>query len=140
MGIISLLIRHEGWEDKPYVDTVGKITIGVGRNLTDNGLSHKEILFLLENDVKRTEHELKQNFAWYKTLGRPRQMVVISMVFNVGLPRFHSFINMIKALENQDFVKAAEEMLDSKWAKQVGHRSLELANMMESGNNILLDS
>jgi len=65
-AIKKQLTLHEGRKNKPYKCTSGKITIGVGRNLDDNGLSEDEIDYLLTNDVLRCEKELQQRLPWYE--------------------------------------------------------------------------
>jgi lysozyme len=129
--IEDLLIRHEGLRLKPYRCSEGKLTIGVGRNLDDNGITEEEALALLRNDIESCKREASQ-FPWYEDLSNSRKDVIISMIFNLGLYRFSQFKNMIKALENEDFEEAAYQMLDSKWASQVGNRAVELSKMMEN--------
>ena len=124
------LKRHEGVELMPYVDTVGKTTIGVGRNITDNGLRMVEVDFLLMNDVKDCMEEAK-SFHWYDGLSTARKAVIINMLFNMGLPRFNKFVKFQAALAEELYDKASTEMLDSKWAKQVGKRAVELAIQMQ---------
>jgi len=68
-------------------------------------------------------------------LSEVRQRVVADMVFNLGLPRFAQFKNMIAAIEAEDFVQASNEMMDSRWAQQVGLRASRLAEMMETGED-----
>ena len=133
MNITDLLIKHEGLRLKPYRDTVGKLTIGVGRNLDDVGITREEALYLLGNDIFRVKAGLYDAFLWSINLDAVRKDVVINMVFNLGLGRFKRFKRMIAAIERQDWDGAAKEMLDSKWAKQVGRRAIELAQMMKSG-------
>lgn len=128
----QLLIKHEGMELRPYTDTVGKTTIGVGRNLSDIGISENEALILLANDIKRAQVEANQ-FSWFKNLDGVRQEVLVMMLFNLGLPRFKEFKKLIKALQESDYINASDEMLDSDWAEQVGARATELALMMETG-------
>ncbi len=129
----KLLVRHEDIKLKLYRDSVGKMTIGVGRNLDDNGISKEEALHLLDNDLREITAELFAAYPWVSTLKVPRQDALIDMAFNLGLPRFGKFKKMLAALENQDYRVAALEMLDSKWARQVGNRAIELANMVEQG-------
>jgi len=133
VNIIDLLIKHEGLRLKPYRDTVGKLTIGVGRNLDDMGITEKEARFMLENDIVRIKKTLMQTFPWYPNLFKKRKDVVVNMVFNLGITRFKRFRKLIKAIQIQDYDRAAKEMLDSKWAKQVGRRASELARMMKTG-------
>jgi lysozyme len=127
------LIRHEGLKLKPYLCTSNKVTIGVGRNLEDVGLSKQEALYLLDNDIVRVVAESRERFPIVETLDPVRADVIFNMVFNMGVHRVALFKNMWAAIEAQDWNKAAEEMLDSKWAYQVGRRSTELANQMRTG-------
>jgi lysozyme len=133
--IIAILKRDEGVRLFPYLDTAAppKWTIGCGRNLSDNGISHDEVEYLLGNDVFRTEIEAK-SFPWYDALDEVRQAVVLSMIFNLGLTKFKGFYNTIRAIERHDYETAAALMLQSKWAKQVGARATRLSEMMRTGN------
>ncbi|RMH50503.1 MAG: lysozyme [Zetaproteobacteria bacterium] len=128
----ALLIRHEGMRLKPYRDSVGKLTIGVGRNLDDVGLREEEARFLLENDLRAVIAEL-QPLPWFAALDPPRKHAIIDMGFNLGLPRLLGFRRMIAAIERGDWPAAADEMLDSRWARQVGRRAEELARTMRTG-------
>lgn len=127
-----LLLRHEGKRSKPYNDTAGKLTIGVGRNLTDEGLSDDEITLLLDNDINRVFQELPSIVPSFGSLDETRQHVLMDMCFNLGAPRLLKFVSMLAAIEKRDFGAAADAMLDSLWAKQVGGRATELAAMMRS--------
>lgn len=126
----EMLIRHEGKRSLPYECTAGKITIGVGRNLDDMGLSDDEIMYLLENDISRCSHELMNSFPWYRELSRVRQEVMIMLCFNLGLPRLSKFVNALAHMESREYSLAADEFLDSKWAKQVGNRAVELTEIL----------
>lgn len=127
------LIEEEGMKLKPYRCPAGKLTIGVGRNLEDKGLSNEEALFLLQNDIIEAVKELKKAFLFFDSLNETRQIVLIDMCFNLGINGLKKFKKMIKALENQDFYLASKEMLSSCWAKQVGARARSLALLMETG-------
>lgn len=129
----DLLTKHEGLRLKPYKDTVGKLTIGVGRNLEDVGISKEEALFLLENDIARVVAQCRQSFLWFDFLSPERQAAIANMVFNLGLRGFMGFKNMIAAIEKGDFDMAAIEMLDSEWSAQVGKRATELSHMIKDG-------
>lgn len=128
-----MLIRHEGLRLKPYKDSVGKLTIGVGRNLDDVGISEAEAMFLLDHDIDAARAEA-QKFVWFSKLDNVRQDVIVSMVFNLGMTRLLGFKNTLKAVEAGNWEAAAKGMLDSKWAKQVGKRADELAQMMVTGS------
>ena len=127
-----LLIKHEGIRLKPYRCTAGKLTIGVGRNLEDMGISQFEAMVMLSTDLERIHKEAVE-FPWFKSLSMTRQDVVLSMLFNLGLPAFNQFQRFILALIDGRFDAAADEMLNSRWASQVGARAVELAYMMRTG-------
>lgn len=129
----DLLIQHEGLQLKPYMDSSNKLTIGVGRNLDDTGISRDEALLLLHNDINRVETGLDKTIPWWRNLSENRQKVLVSMAFNLGLDGLMRFNRMLAALQDGDYSAAAEEMLASKWAAQVGVRAVELADMMENG-------
>lgn len=129
----ALLKRHEGWRNHPYEDTTGVLSIGVGRNLDDRGLSDEEVTFLLYNDIYLSQSELMQTFDWFEFLNEARQDAIISMHFNLGLTRLLKFKKTLAALSDGDFLTASEEMLDSKWADQVGQRAIELSAMVRTG-------
>jgi len=133
--LFAQLRLHEGVEHKPYKCTAGYLTIGVGRNIEERGLSDDEIDYILNNDVNIATDELVDSFSWYGDLDPIRQRVVIDMVFNLGMPRFKQFKNMIAALEAGDWAEAAVQMMDSRWAKQVGQRAERLRDMMETGED-----
>ena len=127
------LKRHEGVKYELYCCTAGKQTIGVGRNLDDLGISDDEVMYLLDNDVSRVEQELLKNIPTLNGHSENRQIVLNNMAFNLGINRLMKFKSMLKALEAQDYQSAANEMLDSLWARQVGQRAEELAEMMRKG-------
>lgn len=129
----NLLIDQEGLELKPYYDTVRKLSIGVGRNLEDVGISETEALMLLKNDIKRVCLETERAFPWLSKLGPARQMVILSMAFNMGIEKLLEFKHMIAALQAGDYTKASDQMLASVWASQVKKRAVELAVMMKLG-------
>lgn len=123
----------EGLRLTPYVDTVGKITIGYGRNLSDNGITQLEAADLLENDLQKHISDLLRAYPYVETLDGTRQIVLSDMCFNLGIQRLSQFVKMWDAVQRGDFATAAREMLDSKWARQVGQRAVDLAVGMERG-------
>ncbi len=129
----EMLMRHEGLSLKPYKCTANKLTIGYGRNIEDVGISQEEASFLLANDIKKIVSQVNERFKWFKTLSPARQEVVVMMSFNLGINGFANFKNTIHFLETGQFQQAAIEMLESKWATQVGKRAKELSKMMLEG-------
>lgn len=132
-NIKDLLILHEGTERYPYEDTVGKVTIGVGFNLTDVGLFPEEIDFILENRIKKTKEEVQAAFPWFDSLNEVRQAVVLDMAYNMGLGTLKQFRNTLAYIQEGNYTNAARNMLMSKWAGQVKGRAKRLARMMETG-------
>jgi lysozyme len=131
------LRRHEGSVVKggrhyPYKDSVGKLTTGYGRNITDKGFSEDEARLMLHNDIQEAANDARK-FHWFDTLNDVRQEVVVNMIFNMGYSRFKKFRNTINYIEEGRFEQASKEMLDSLWADQVGARAQELSRMMASG-------
>jgi len=127
------LIRDEGLKTKPYTDTEGFLTIGVGRNLDDVGLSQDEIRYLLSNDIERVIYELDNVAPWWSGMTEARQIALANMAFNLGITRLSKFINMLSALEAGEYERAAKEALDSKWATQVGARAYRIAEQIKEG-------
>jgi lysozyme len=130
----NIIVQHEGLKLLPYTDTTGNLTIGVGRNLSGQGISKEEAMILLTNDLKRCDLELTQ-FAWYQALDQVRKEAIIELVFNMGISRVLMFRNMIAALTDKNYKIAAAELLNSKWAEQVkSNRSNNIANRLLTGS------
>ena len=125
--IKDLIKKHEGLRLEPYMDTTGHLTIGYGFNL-DNGITEEIADYLLEKTIKTAIDDCYILFPNYSRLDAVRRCVLIDMMFNLGRPRLSGFIKMRKAVEEQDFNLASEEMLNSLWAKQVKVRAETLAN------------
>jgi GH24 family phage-related lysozyme (muramidase) len=126
------LSRDEGRRNRIYTDTVGKVSGGVGRNLTDVGFSDDEIDLMYRNDVARTLAFLDENLPWWRNLDGVRQRAIINMAFNLRA-RLIGFHNALTAMQSGDWQTAHDQMLDSVWAKQVGERATRLANMILTG-------
>ena len=131
--LIEQLIVHEGLVLEPYECTAGKLTIGVGRNLEDRGISVDEAHYLLKNDIEIVERELLEAQPLVSMLDAVRQRVLVDMGFNLGTPTLMKFQKMWDAIEDEDWVEASEQMLDSRWAKQVGRRAERLSQAMSTG-------
>lgn len=143
--LYAQLELHEGRRRKPYHDTVGKLTIGVGRNLSDVGVSDDEIDLMLDNDVARAVGSLAAKLPWFVTLDVVRQRVLIDMTFNMGIDGLLEFRNTLAAVRRGDWRAAAAGMAKSKWARQVGDgpggrldRAERLQQMMSSGHDYVV--
>lgn len=124
------LILHEGLKLEPYRCTADKLTIGVGRNIEDIGITEDEARYLLDNDILRVSQELDNAIAWWRDLSDVRQRVILDMAFNLGTPTLMKFQKTLGYIEAEDYESAASEMLDSKWARQVGQRAERLSKAM----------
>ena len=151
---IKKLVAHEGLRLEVYQDTLGINTIGIGRNLEDRGITNQELsdldipsiehvykygiteadaVYLATNDVEIVEEELLRAHPCVDSLDSVRQLILMDMAFNMGVPRLRKFKNMWAAIHNEDFITAAKEMLDSRWANQVKSRATKLAHAMHHG-------
>ena len=140
------LERDEGFRAEPYLDTVNQWTIGIGRNLSSKGLSREELLYLfdhqpmthdfalylLKRDVEQIDAALYSALPWYRGLDDVRQGVLLNMGM-MGVGRLLGFKRMLAAMENEDWETAARELLDSKYARQVGARAERLAERLRDG-------
>lgn len=133
--LIQQLRRHEGERLKPYRCTAGKLTIGVGRNLDDRGITAEESAYLLSNDIDRVWTELKARIPWVTGLSDVRQRVLLDMAFNLGTDGLMKFRNTLATIQAGNYQKAGEMMLDSLWVKQVGMRAQRLSRMMQTGTD-----
>jgi lysozyme len=128
------LIRHEDLRCKPYKDSVGKLTIGVGHNLDDKGISPRIAMLILDEDIQEATMLLEKNLPWTSSLDAARKNVLINMTFNMGIAGLLTFKNTLSLIQAKRYDEAAENMLKSKWATQVGIRAVELARIMKDGN------
>ena len=143
--IADQIITHEGLRLKPYHCPAGRLTIGVGRNLEDKGITEQEALMLLKNDIQNCIADLQEVFQddqgkknRFDLLPEKVQSVLVDMRFNLGHKGFRKFKNMIKAVKQQDFHSAAREMRDSHWYHQVGKRAERLTKMMEDSSEVTI--
>lgn len=151
--LIDELVVDEGERLRVYRDTVGKRTIGVGRNLDDVGISPDERAQLgitvasciargitraqsrrlLVNDINRAERALDRRLPWWRSLDPVRQRVLLNMAFNLGIAGLLKFRNTLAAIERHDYAAAARGMEQSLWHEQVGARAKRLEKMMRTG-------
>lgn len=131
-SLIRWIKRCEGFSTRLYKDEDGKLTIGWGRNLEDDGVSVDEANYLFTNDLTRTITELEP-YSWFNTQPDNVKNALINMNFNLGITKLLGFSRMIEALELNNYPRAAVEALNSKWATQVGLRAKDVALMIREG-------
>lgn len=122
----------EGRRRFAYEDSVGVVTVGVGRNLEDVGLSDDEIDLLKSNDMQRAISDA-QGLEYWDLLNDARKVVVADLCFNLGITRFKGFIRTNEALACGDWETAADELIDSKYYRQTGRRAKRNVNVMRTG-------
>lgn len=132
-ALIAALKTDEGFRDKPYADTVGKMTIGYGRNLEDVGISRDEAHDMVTRDAIRALQVGADLIPNWLQLDDVRMNVVANMAFNLGKGGLSGFSKFLAAVNAKDFIKAADEMRNSKWFTQVGKRAQRLAQEMQTG-------
>lgn len=132
-ALISELTADEGLRLKPYECTAGKLTIGIGRNIEDKGISKKEAEYLLNNDIDEVISQLDAKLPWWRNMTDARQRVLCNMCFNLGISGLLYFKNTLASMQARKYDDAAKGMLSSLWAKQVGARAQRLAKMMREG-------
>ncbi|MEX0469944.1 glycoside hydrolase family protein [Spiribacter sp. 390] len=147
--LIERVKKHEGYETKPYKDTVGKVTIGYGRNLEDNSLSIDELIvlfnrtewinasaaenwaeMLLRHDLEKTQDALEEWLAIWPMCNKEEQTVLLDMAYNMGVAGLLTFEGMLHAIDNDDSAQAAAELLDSQYAQQVKTRAVDNAILL----------
>jgi lysozyme len=127
------LIKDEKEVLMPYRDSEGFLTVGVGHNLDAKGISKAVSALMLDEDILEVLAEIGRKLPWWSTLDPVRQRVIANMVFNLGMAKFLKFKNTIKLIHAGNYLVAADEMLNSKWAMQVGPRADRLSSMMRTG-------
>lgn len=132
-ALIKQIQRHEGLRLFPYRCSAGKLTIGYGRNLDDKGISKSEACAMLSNDIHLCITQTQDNIPFFNNLNDIRQNVLVNMCFNLGIHGLLKFKKFLKALELENYEDASIEMLDSRWAKQVGIRANELSEQIRTG-------
>lgn len=131
----EMIQRHEGYRDRVYLDTEGIPTVGYGHAF----IVGSKVPFDVCN--KLFDYDFQSVVEDYDRLSLDldsiRKAVLLDMLFNLGLPRLSKFVKFLQALREKDYDRAAEEMRDSKWFRQVGSRGRELVKMMEIGEDYI---
>lgn len=128
LSIQAWIKKNEGLDLNTYIDTTGHATVGWGRNL-ENGISLDEAELMFQNDLKQTVSQLEK-CSWYINQPQNVKNALINMNFNLGINKLSQFHGMISALEAKNYTLAAQEALNSLWAKQVGDRAKQIAVMI----------
>lgn len=124
------LIVEEGCELLPYRCTSDKLSIGVGRNLDERGISHDTAMQMLDEDIEICVGELKQNLSFFDQLPDEIQEMLCDLAFNMGVPRLMTFVKTLKLLKEGDYAAAADELLESRYASTLPARAGRNADIL----------
>ena len=147
---IQRLMVNEGCVLEPYKCPAGKLTIGIGRNLDGNpltaeekayighncrkkGITNEQAAYLCRNDLKRVRAELDKFLPWWQDLNPDRQYVMIDLCFNMGIDKLLTFQRTLNSIATGYYIRAGEELMQSKYARQVGKRAERNANCLKTG-------
>lgn len=135
MNLNDYIKTNEGYSSHPYRCSVGKTTIGWGRNLDANGITKQEAELMFQTDLAAAElccnRQVGRAFA---SMCPARQAALIDMAFNMGERVFSTFKKMLAAIQIGDWDTAATEVLDSNYAKQVHGRARMNAVLLATGS------
>lgn len=137
----ALIYDHESVRVYPYDDLTGKppacvrgkLTIGVGRNLTDVGLRPSEIRLMLDNDMQEAEAHLNTLYPWWRKMDMVRQAALWDLMFNLGPTRLSKFTTSLPLLSQANYRDAAHALRRTLWYRQVGRRGVRITEMVETG-------
>lgn len=135
--IERLLYRDEGFRRSAYTDSLGYLTIGIGKLIDakkGGGITFEEALYLLRNEIRAKEADLASTLPWYSSLDEVRRCVLLSMAYQMGTAGLFAFRNTLQAVAEGRYADAAEGMMRSRWATQTPGRALRLAEAMRTGD------
>jgi len=130
------LIRDEGVRLRPYRDTLGFQTIGVGHLMSGmdrfTEITYDEAMHLLDVDIEIAERRLTNIFSSWRSLDEVRQLALINLTFNLGY-RLADFKRFLHAAKSEDWEKAADQLMQSRWYKQVKLRGPRIVHAIRTG-------
>ena len=129
----TLIMSHEGFREKMYLDSTGHHTIGFGHCLDYLPISAKAAEIILNDDLQWFVDNLPLHLPWFSALDEARQVVMLDMAFNLGMIGLMKFKDMLDYMADKKWDAAADAMLDSRWARQVGERAHDDARIMRTG-------
>lgn len=129
----GMVMRHEGFRDRPYRDSMGYITVGYGHCLDFRPVSERAAQVILDDDLDWFIDALERSVPVFPTLDPVRQAALVDMAFNLGLVGIMKFRQMWKAIVAGDWERASAEVLASRWPSQVGQRALDCARTLRTG-------
>ena len=138
MGYQSELLQqikeHEGLRLKLYKCPAGKLTIGYGHNIEDNGLSKSACEFVLYDDIDEAQKNVCSIFGYefFESLPVCKRVALVDMMFNLGMAKFLTFKRFIFAVETQNWENASREVVNSRAYEQNKRRYKKIAEQIAS--------
>lgn len=130
------LIVDEGKRLKPYKDTHGNVSIGIGRNLSGVGISEKECQDMFVDDCISAISALDTYINWWRSSPPNVQRVLINLCFNMGWQKFSAFHQFLQLVQAGDYEAAANDLQSTTWWSQVGGRGPRMVNRLLAGNKV----
>lgn len=134
MAKLEELIRlNEKEKLFPYKDTVGKLTIGIGHNLTDKGISRAVSAMIFQEDLDEAKSTLFKAFPWVTKLDEVRYAALVDMTFNMGINSLKKFVTSMPFIRDGNYKQAAITLRKSLWYRQTESRGVKITKMIETG-------
>ena len=124
------LVRDEGMVLRPYKDSLGFLTIGVGHNLDAKAITKRAAFVILDDDIADTRVGLLAQWPWMRELSPARLGAFVNLAFNMGVGGLAGFKKLLAAAQEGKWADAALELLDSQYASQVGERAQRVARQL----------
>ena len=132
--LLDQIKEHEGLRLFPYKCPAGKLTIGYGHNLQDNGLSKSACEYILYDDIDEAKRNLRTIFGneFFENLKDSKKIALIDMMFNLGMVKFLTFKRFIFAVETQNWENASYEIIHSRAYEQNQKRYKKLSEQIRN--------
>ena len=129
-NLLERVKEHEGFRSKVYKCTEGFDTIGYGFAIKDLVLSEEISEKILVEKLDALIKRVKDKFSWLENAPQEVEDVLVEMSYQMGVSGGRKFKNALKYMEHNNWTRAAEEMLDSKWHRQTPNRAKELSSII----------
>lgn len=133
LDLREMIKLHEGLRLFPYTDTQGFLTVGWGHNLSAKGLTHTQASMILTDDIAEAKAACVRAFPWFGALDEVRQAAMVDLCFNMGIASLSLFKTTLGLIRDGQYVESSKQLMNSLYARQVGHRAVRIAEMLRSG-------
>ena len=130
--LLEKIKEHEGFVEHVYDDSLGIPTIGYGFAIKDLVLDEDIAEEILIRKLEKLKRNAISRFKWLEDMPQEVQEVILNMCYQLGVAGVSKFRKAISALQEGEWNEAADEMLDSLWAKQTPNRATELSNIVRN--------